>query len=210
MKEKGELAFGQLPLARFLTASGDTVVSVVQCRAIMHAVGKMSIGSETPIGSDDLKTSAMIDELIDFEEDLFAALRMTMYPTRFCHDAFKDDDAKLARRAKICEEVLNPKLAMLEAKLIANGSKWAAGTETPTIADFLIFTSLYGLTTGNIDGGTSDMIHDGNSPTRRRCTRSLFTIFRSAIAIAFCVFMSSIISAQQCTMYTSVCVRVSL
>ena len=167
MKQKGDLPFGQLPLASFLTESGETIVSVAQCRAIMHAVGKMSIGMETPIGSDDLKTSAMIDELMDFEEDIFAALRMSMYPQRFALEAFKDDEAKLAMRAKITEEVLKPKLAILETKLEKNGNKWAAGTETPTIADFVIFTALQSLTTGIVDGGTGDMMHGVHERTLR-------------------------------------------
>ena len=116
MKAKGDLPFGQLPLATFYASSGEEIVSIAQSRAILHALGKMSIGSANAIGSDDFKTSAKIDEMMDFEEDLFAALRMSTYSHRYGIEP-KEKEETLAWREKIMEVALKPKLAVLEAKL---------------------------------------------------------------------------------------------
>ena len=153
MKAEGKLPYSQFPLAQFLTATGEEIVSVSQTKAILHAIGAMSIGTAKAIGSNDFKESAKIDELLDFHGDLFMALGISSYRTRFCLDAFKDDEALVAARGKIVEEYLKPKLAMLDKRILGNGSEWSAGTAAPSIADFMLCVALSQVTAGDKAGG---------------------------------------------------------
>ena len=123
---------------------------IAQTRAILRLVGKScpraSLYSEKP------EEEAVIDSFLDFEEDLFAALRCSVFPVRWGWDDYKDDDDKKARRSKIAAELMTPKLEILEKALQASSTGWVAGTAGPSIADFALAVSIGWVDSGIVDG----------------------------------------------------------
>ena len=90
--------------------------------------------------------------MLDFEEDLFVALRTSVFPERYGFPSYKDDEEKVARRKQIADNILPPKLGMLEKILGSTENGWSADTERPSIADFALTCSLEWLRGGMLDG----------------------------------------------------------
>ena len=102
MREAKEIPFNQLPVAEFFDDEGRSVCKVAQTRAILRTVAR---ASGDKLYSSDLGQAASIDSFLDFEEDLFAAMRSSIFPGRIGMDEYKDDAEKEARRAHVAETV---------------------------------------------------------------------------------------------------------
>lgn len=127
---------------------------IAQTRAILRLVGKSCPASS--LYSEKPEVAAVIDSFLDFEEDLFAALRCSVFPVRWGWDDYKDEDDKKARRSKIAAEVMTPKLEILEKALQGSSTGWVAGTAGPSIADFALAVSI-----GWVNGGIVDGVESG-------------------------------------------------
>jgi glutathione S-transferase len=148
MKENGTIPFGQLPFCEFLGEDGKKVTAIPQMRSILRLIGQ---STDNKIYPADAADAARVDSMLDFEEDLFVAVRVSVFPARYGFDDYKDDEEKLSRRSHIASS-MSPKLGMLEKILGSTQSGWSADTERPSIADFALNCSLEWLRGGMLDG----------------------------------------------------------
>mmetsp|Transcript_31297 Transcript_31297/g.52793 ORF Transcript_31297/g.52793 Transcript_31297/m.52793 type:complete len:176 (-) Transcript_31297:97-624(-) len=151
MKEKGELAFGQLPAL----SVGDDGTVLVQSAAIIRYIGKQC--GLYPTGDDIL--AAKIDALLDSENDLFTGLTVSRYSSRYGFGHMTPEDVA-AVRTSLNEEVLPRHLGNFEAILAASASGWLAGGETPSVADFALVPRLQWLVEPGQHDGISTSILD--------------------------------------------------
>ena len=149
MREAKEIPFNQLPVAEFFDDEGRSVCKVAQTRAILRTVAR---ASGDRMYSSDLGQAATIDSFLDFEEDLFAAMRSSIFPGRIGMGEYKDDAEKEVRRAHVAETVFTSKLELLDRALSASQTGWVAGTGEPSIADFALTASLGWIDSGIVDG----------------------------------------------------------
>jgi glutathione S-transferase len=125
LKEKGTLAFGQVPLLEV-----DGRHTLVQSSAILRYLSK--IAGMYP--SDPL-VAAKVDAALDQETDAFTGVTVATYSARF---GIPMDEAAKARCYDILStEVLPRHLGDIESLLTSSPSGWVAGTEEPTAADFV-------------------------------------------------------------------------
>ncbi len=155
MKADNKLPFGQLPFAQFYSKEGELVCEIAQMRAILRTIAKVC---DNKLYSANIAEAAVIDQYLDFEEDMGTAVRCSVAPTRFGLDDFKSDEEKLARRQHIAANILPPKLQMLEDAFARSSTGWVANTAGPSIADLPIFYSLGWLSGGILDGFPDDLL----------------------------------------------------
>ena len=152
MKECGNLPYGQVPL---LAVDGKHYIA--QSAAIMRYLGKLS----GLYPSDPIK-AALVDSIMDEENDLFAALTCSRYRDRFGFDCL--DDLTVAKvRAKLNDNILPKHLKFFQDLLSKSSTGWLADTENPTIADFIVVPRMQWLAGGHNDG-ISLSILDDNAP----------------------------------------------
>ena len=155
MREQGKLAFGQVPCLEVTTTTTTTTTTtndkdstttpgvhyyLVQTAAIMRYLSKLAGRYPT-----DALVAARIDALVDQETDAFTGLTVATYTTRF--GLALTDDQKTVAYERIDHEVLPRHMAALEKIASANDSAtpWLAGTDEPSIADFVWYVRLYHL-----------------------------------------------------------------
>ena len=141
MKESGRLPYGQVPA---LEVDGGQVLA--QSSAILRYIA--TLGGLHP-ASDPL-AAAQIDSIVSEEEDMFCGVSVSRYGPRFGFDL--TDEYRAQVRAKLNDEVLPKHLSFLEKKLTASTTGWLAGTEKPSIADFVFVPRLQWLVSGANDG----------------------------------------------------------
>ena len=93
MKENGDLPYGQVPLLAV-----DNKHYIAQSAAIMRYLGKLS----GLYPSDPIK-AALVDSIIDEENDLFAGLTCSRYRDRFGFEQFERFDWSI-RYTKQCSD----------------------------------------------------------------------------------------------------------
>ncbi|CAJ1942768.1 unnamed protein product [Cylindrotheca closterium] len=127
LKENGKLAFGQVPMLEV-----DGKHQLIQSGAIMRYLAKL-----TKLCPEDPLEAAKVDAIFDQENDAFMGATVASYTTRFGIEM--DDATKQKAFDTISKEILPRHLGNLERLLKASSTGWVAGTETPTIADFVWF-----------------------------------------------------------------------
>mmetsp|Transcript_9429 Transcript_9429/g.24125 ORF Transcript_9429/g.24125 Transcript_9429/m.24125 type:complete len:225 (-) Transcript_9429:72-746(-) len=155
MKAENAIPFGQLPYAQFYSQDGAVVCEIAQMRAILRTIAR---ACDNKLYSDSIAEQAVIDQYLDFEDDMVAAVRCSVAPSRFGLGDYKDDSEKLARRAHIASEILPLKLQMLEDAFAKSSTGWVANTAGPTIADLPIFYTLGWISSGILDGFPTDIL----------------------------------------------------
>ena len=152
MKEDGKLPYGQVPLLIV-----DEKNYIAQSASIMRYLGKLS----GLYPSDPFK-AALVDSIIDEENDLFAALTCSRYRDRFGFGCL-DDSTVATVRADLNNVVLPRHLKFFQDLLSKSSTGWLADTQNPTIADFIVVPRMQWLAGGNNDG-ISLTILDDNAP----------------------------------------------
>ena len=130
LRANGKLSFGQVPLLEV-----DGKHQLVQSAAIMRYLGK--IAGNYP---EDPLLAAKVDAALDQEADAFTSATIATYNARF---GFEIDDAYRAKLYEnISNDVLPHHLKSIEKLLQESSSGWLAGTEEPSIADFVWYSRL--------------------------------------------------------------------
>jgi len=141
MKESGELPYGQVP-----ALSIDDKVVIAQSAAIIRLIGKLGgLYPTNPV------QAAIVDSIVAQENDMFTGVSCVRYQDRFGFGgALGGADAK---NTKMVEKALNdtvlPRhLAFFEQLLQDSDTIWIAGTEGPSIAEFVLVPRLQWLQSG--------------------------------------------------------------
>jgi prostaglandin-H2 D-isomerase / glutathione transferase len=140
MRDSGELPFGQVPALDV----GDGRI-LAQSSAILRYVA--TLGGLHP--TDPLE-AAHVDAVAAAEEDFFAGISVSRYGARFGFEM--SDEYRAQVRKALNDEVLPRHLSALQKKLEASKTGWLAGTEKPSIADFVFSPRLRWLVGGANDG----------------------------------------------------------
>ena len=107
-----------------------------QTNAIMRYLGKLTgLYPTCPI------KAALVDSLMDFEADLFAGLSVSRYSERFGYSVLTPENIAVIRK-ELNDTVLPVQLANLEKLLQKSQTGYAAGTDEPSIADFVLVPRL--------------------------------------------------------------------
>jgi len=131
MKESGKLAFGQVPMLEV-----DGKQQLVQSSAILRYLSTVAgLYPEDPI------VAAKVDAALDQENDAFIGSTVLTYASRFGLEM--DEAAKAKSFETISNEILPHHLGNVEKLLQASPTGWIAGTEEPSIADFVWFSRLH-------------------------------------------------------------------
>ena len=85
--------------------------------------------------------AALVDSLMDFEADLFAGLSVSRYSERFGYSVLTPENIAVIRK-ELNDKVLPAQLANLERILQKSKTGYAADTEEPSIADFVLVPRL--------------------------------------------------------------------
>ena len=122
MKAAGVSEFGGLPI---WTEDGR---SMGQCNAVLTFLGRRH-----GYYSDDPMIAYNIDSLLDFIEDIIEKYGKYILPKAMMGGDLGDVDVFLTGYWDMC-------LKIIEGRLAAHGKPFVAGTDTPTIADFKVFS----------------------------------------------------------------------
>ena len=116
--------------------------------------------------------AALVDSIMDQENDLFMGLSVSRYAERFGYSSLKPDQIKEIRK-ELNDKVLPAHLANFEKLLSKSKSGYVADTEEPSIADFVLVPRLEWLVGGDNDGISKDLYK--NFP----CIQKLIKLFNS-------------------------------
>jgi len=141
MKASGELKFGQVPA---LVIDGKD--TLIQSAAIMRYVGK-----QTGLYPKDDVSAALVDAIVDQENDMFAGLTCSRYRERFGFGCLDDETVAKVRKS-LNDDVLPRHLSYLERLISESGTSFIANTAEPSIADFILAPRLQWLESGANDG----------------------------------------------------------
>mmetsp|Transcript_12635 Transcript_12635/g.20449 ORF Transcript_12635/g.20449 Transcript_12635/m.20449 type:complete len:222 (+) Transcript_12635:100-765(+) len=133
---KSTMPYGQVPALDL----GDGKM-LAQSSAILRYVA--AVGGLHPT---DPLAAAHVDALVAEEEDMFAGLSVSRYGPRFGFPM--TDEYRSQVRQKLNDEILPKHLSFLERKLAESTTGWLAGTEKPSIADFVFVPRLQWLVSG--------------------------------------------------------------
>lgn len=153
MRNDGKLAFGQVPCLEVTTTTTTTTTAhdndstttpvgvhfLVQTAAIMRYLSKLAGRYPTT----DALVAARIDALVDQETDAFTGVTVATYTTRF--GLALTDNQKNVAYQHINNEVLPRHLEALETVAAYSATPWLAGTDEPSIADFVWYVRLHHL-----------------------------------------------------------------
>jgi glutathione S-transferase len=132
MKALGELPFGQLPVIE--VAPGKFVG---QSAAILRLIGKLT--GLYPV--DDHVKAAVIDSLLDQLADMMTGVGVIRFKERYGFDSLTEEALANARK-KLYDKILPMHLEYFENFLRQSPTGWLAGTEGPSIADFMLVPRL--------------------------------------------------------------------
>lgn len=157
LKADGVLPFGQVPC--LVVGSGKTGQVLVQTAAILRYVGKISSGlTQHPLYPDDPLMAATVDAIVDQDTDMMIGYLSSQYSERFGFgDVVQRDGPPEKRRCfglvrrRLHDDVLPRHLQALAGLLANSKTGWLAGSDGPTIADFMIVPTLQRLR-GRTDG----------------------------------------------------------
>eukprot|EP00931_Biecheleriopsis_adriatica_P012804 TRINITY_DN114055_c0_g1_i1.p1 TRINITY_DN114055_c0_g1~~TRINITY_DN114055_c0_g1_i1.p1 ORF type:complete len:239 (-),score=57.83 TRINITY_DN114055_c0_g1_i1:64-780(-) len=141
MKEEGKLGFGQVPALEVTT--GEKTELLVQTNAILRYVARLdeSTGSSSKLYPDDPLQAARVDAVMDQLSDMTSGILCARYQDRFGFDEVlggPDGEGTKKVDEALRRKVLPRHLGAFE-QMLGSGS-WLAGTEQPSIADFLMAT----------------------------------------------------------------------
>eukprot|EP00929_Paragymnodinium_shiwhaense_P083142 TRINITY_DN44181_c0_g1_i1.p1 TRINITY_DN44181_c0_g1~~TRINITY_DN44181_c0_g1_i1.p1 ORF type:complete len:228 (+),score=36.12 TRINITY_DN44181_c0_g1_i1:94-777(+) len=153
LKKEGTVTFGQLPCL----VVGDS--PVVQSAAILRYVAKIAAkSSPTEMYPEDPLLAAKVDAILDLDTDMMTGHVSSQYARRFGFGGIMDRSGPPEKRARYGEvrtalhdEVLPRHLEALSGLVSKSASGWIAGTAGPSIADFMIVSTLQRLL-GRSDG----------------------------------------------------------
>ena len=142
---KDKLPFGQLPVLRVIQNGHEH--HIAQSAAIMRYLGKLA----TPdlIYPSDAIQAALIDSIIDQENDLFMGLSVSRYRDRFGFGCLDETTVSNIRK-DLNDNILPRHLNFFDNLLQQSKSGWIGNTEHPSIADFILVPRLQWLMSGEI------------------------------------------------------------
>lgn len=117
LKGSNTLTYGQVPA---LYVNGETILC--QTSAIMRYLGKLT--GLYPVCPEK---AALVDGLLDFENDLFMGLSVSRYADRFGYSLLNPDNIVTIRK-ELNEKVIPSHLANLERLLMKSKTGYAANT----------------------------------------------------------------------------------
>lgn len=134
LKESGKLMFGQVPA--LVVTQGETTTYLSQTNAILRFIAKLAPDSE--LYPSDPLIAARVDAICDQEADAGVGVRVAKYKERFGF-GFLNDHKELADAAfqALNADILPKHLGLINSLLENSKSGWLAGTDKPTIADFV-------------------------------------------------------------------------
>lgn len=118
LKGSNTLTYGQVPA--LYVNDGETILC--QTSAIMRYLGKL-----TGLYPSCPKTAAVVDGLLDFENDLLMGLSVSRYADRFGYSLLTPENI-VTIRTELNEKVLPSHLANLERLLMKSKTGYAANT----------------------------------------------------------------------------------
>jgi prostaglandin-H2 D-isomerase / glutathione transferase len=128
---KDKITFGQVPALDV----DDGKHELVQSAAIMRYLSKLvGLYPEDPI------LAAKVDAALDQETDAFAGATVVTYDTRF--GLALDEASKTKAYEVFSNEILPRHLRCAEKCFEASSTGWIAGTEEPSMADFVWYSKL--------------------------------------------------------------------
>ena len=152
LKESGRLAFGQVPALELPDGR-----QIVQSNAILRYIGR--IAKEDLLYPKDPYAAAMVDSILDAENDMMTGVHVYRYKGRFGWGHVAEDPSSLEKaKASLTEEVLPRHLAAFERLAELSKSGWIAGTAGPSIADFVLQPRLSWLDEGVALDGPSGFL----------------------------------------------------
>ena len=145
---KSTLMFGQLPCLR--VGEGDRAFELVQSAAILRYVGKLARSAKAPkprnMYPEDPAAAALVDAIVDQENDAMMGLRVAKYSSRF---GFYPDLVSEASLQKVIAaqnaDIIPRHLEALDKILAKSKTGWLASTPEPSVADFFWVPSLNAL-----------------------------------------------------------------
>uniref|UniRef100_A0A7S3NMA8 Glutathione transferase n=1 Tax=Aureoumbra lagunensis TaxID=44058 RepID=A0A7S3NMA8_9STRA len=136
LKESGRLQFGQVPALEI--ENGDQTIVLTQTSAILRYLGKEFKPELELYPMTDSLLAAKIDAIVDQRADAYTGLSVAKYKERFGFDFLNDQsDLTEIAMANWYANILPKHLDMLTKLLQAGGTSWLAGTQQPSIADFV-------------------------------------------------------------------------
>eukprot|EP00930_Biecheleria_cincta_P047084 TRINITY_DN32575_c0_g1_i1.p1 TRINITY_DN32575_c0_g1~~TRINITY_DN32575_c0_g1_i1.p1 ORF type:complete len:240 (-),score=57.77 TRINITY_DN32575_c0_g1_i1:130-849(-) len=141
MKEDGKLGFGQVPALEVST--NGKIELLVQTNAILRYVARLSMAAGAGTGPqlypEDPLQAAKVDAVMDQLSDMTCGPMCVRYQDRFGFDEVlggPDSEATKKVHEALRHKVLPRHLSFFQ-ELLGSGN-WLAGTEQPSIADFLM------------------------------------------------------------------------
>lgn len=151
LKENGTLPYGQVPA---LSIDGQIVIA--QSAAIIRLIGKL--GGLYPT---DPVQAAVVDSIVAQENDMFTGVSCCRYQDRFGFDSALggpgSENTKKVEQA-LAKTILPKHLLFFENLLQESDTIWIAGTEGPSIADFVLVPRLQWLQSGSVSGVDTDIL----------------------------------------------------
>mmetsp|Transcript_132518 Transcript_132518/g.342885 ORF Transcript_132518/g.342885 Transcript_132518/m.342885 type:complete len:352 (+) Transcript_132518:115-1170(+) len=139
MKTSGELAFGQVP-ALVVEAADGQKTTLVQTAAIIRYIGKLA-GEASGLYPADAVRAAQVDAMVDQASDMMAPVLCAKYQERFGFDeALGGPQGEGTSKVEhaLQTSVMPRHFGFFEKILEGSKSGWIAGTERPSIADFIL------------------------------------------------------------------------
>lgn len=125
-------------------------------KAIMRYLGKLcGAYPSCPI------KAALVDAILDEENDLFTGLTVSRYQARFgfaCIGLEENKPLLTTIRKELNDVVLPRHLSFLENLMSSSTTGWIADTDEPSIADFILAPRLKWLASGANDGISKEIL----------------------------------------------------
>ena len=152
MKESGALSYGQVPCLVVTNKASGSVDKICQSASINRFIGKLA-GEQYYTMVDPVK-AALIDSIIDEENDMFVGIGVATYKGRFGFGFLADEKNESQLNSAVTSiktEILPRHLSFLEQLLKNSKTGWLAGTDGPSICDFIFAPRMKWLQSGILD-----------------------------------------------------------
>lgn len=154
LKLEGKLSFEQVPALQ-VTMKDESDIFITQSAAIMRFIGRLA--GPNVIYPVDLVQCAVIDSIVDQENDLFMGLSVSRYRDRFGFGCLDEGIVSIVRK-QLNDVVIPRHLDFFDKLLDKSSTGWIAGTHYPSIADFILVPRLQWLMSGANDGISKDIL----------------------------------------------------